>query len=192
MELYDYIHEAIFEENDKHTVFYELIWELIEEQGKIDAGNISPDKEIEYVYMATAIQNIIGEFEYRVYDCVNETGFEDVVEYLGNLGVGEDEILEFCHNSDNIFDEDDDEATLRAGLDYYTEYLADFLCAEFTSIDLFNYLFTITYDFVQDFTFDFEDADELSAFIESNDERLSEYRDEYQSAFRWVDDGMIV
>ena len=62
---------------------------------------------------------------------------------------------------------------------------------EFSADDIFDYLFTAAYDFEQDFTFDFEDTDEFQAFVDSNTERLDEYKDEYPSVMRWIENGMI-
>ncbi|MDE5995376.1 MAG: hypothetical protein K2G56_00475 [Eubacterium sp.] len=62
---------------------------------------------------------------------------------------------------------------------------------EFSADDIFNYLFTATYDFEQDFTFDFEDTDEFQAFVDSNTERLEDYKDEYPSVMRWIESGMV-
>ena len=57
---------------------------------------------------------------------------------------------------------------------------------------MFDYFFTATYDFVQDFTFEFEDVDEFLAFVDSNSERLDEYKEEYPSVLSWIESGMIV
>ena len=78
------------------------------------------------------------------------------------------------------------------GFDYMTEIVADKLLDCFSSDDLFDYFFTATYDFVQDFTFDFEDVDEFMAFVDSNSEKLDEYKEEYPSVLSWIESGMIV
>ena len=70
--------------------------------------------------------------------------------------IGEDEINEFCESNENIFAEDDFEATVKNGLDYFTEITADKLIEDFSADDLFDFIFTATYDFEQDFAFDFE------------------------------------
>lgn len=191
MDLYSFIHEAIFEETEKFTRLYELLWGELETDGFVitdEAGH-----EIESVLKAVAIQNLIGEFQYRLYDEVNETGYEDLIEYLGNLGISEEEIVEYCENDENIdtFD-DDDELKIKNALDYTTEIVADKLLECFSCQDLFDYFFTATYDFVQDFTFDFEDVDEFLAFIDSNADKLDMYREEYDSVLSWIESGMIV
>ena len=68
---------------------------------------------------------------------------------------------------------------------------ADKLLEDFSADDLFDYIFTATYDFEQDFAFDFEDTDEFLAFVDSNTERLDEYKEEYPSVMRWIESGMI-
>lgn len=191
MDFNSFIHEAIFEEKDKYTRLYELIWSEFEQDGFVvtdEAGY-----EIDSVFKATAIQNLIGEFEYRLYDEVNETDFEDVVDYLAQIGVSQEEIVAFCERNEDIdtFD-DDDELKIKNGLDYMTEIVADKLLESFSPDDLFDYFFTATYDFVQDFTFDFEDVDEFMAFVDSNTEKLDEYKEEYPSVLSWIESGMIV
>ena len=191
MDLYSFIHETIFEEKDKYVRLFELIWGELEQDGFVitdEAGH-----EIDCVYKAVAIQNLIGEFEYRLYDEVNETDYEDVVDYLSKIGIGVDEIVEYCRNDENIdIFEDDDEIIIKNGFDYMTEIVADKLLDCFSSDDLFDYFFTATYDFVQDFTFDFEDVDEFMAFVDSNSEKLDEYKEEYPSVLSWIESGMIV
>lgn len=191
MDFYSFIHETIFEEKEKYVRLFELIWGEFEQDGFVitdEAGH-----EIDTVYKAVAIQNLIGEFEYRLYDEVNETGFEDVVEYLAKIGISKDEIIEYCKNDENIdtFDDDGD-LIIKNGLDYITEIVADKLLDCFSCDDLFDYFFTATYDFVQDFTFDFEDVDEFLAFVDSNSEKLDEYKEEYPSVMSWIESGMIV
>ena len=190
MNIDDYIYEAIFEEKQKYKVFYELIWEQFKEDGFVitDEGGY----EIDSVFKAVALQNLVGEFNYRVYDAVNETGFEDVIEYLQNLGIGEEDISAYCLDNPRIdTNEDDFDATVKNALDYHTEVVADKMLEEFSADDIFDYLFTATYDFEQDFTFDFEDTDEFQAFVDSNTERLDEYKDEYPSVMRWIEGGMV-
>ena len=190
MNIDDYIYEAIFEEKQKYKVFYELIWEQFKEDGFVitDEGGY----EIDAVFKAVALQNLVGEFNYRIYDAVNETGFENVIEYLQNLGIGEEEIFAYCLDEPRIdTDEDDFELTVKNALDYHTEIAADKMLEEFSADDVFDYLFTATYDFEQDFTFDFEDTDEFLAFVDSNTERLDDYKEEYPSVMRWIESGMI-
>lgn len=194
MDIENYIQEAVFQEKEQHRCFYEMIWDSFKEDGFVitdEAGN-----EIDAVIKAVALQNLIGEFIYRLYDEVNETGFEDVLEYLQNLGYDESDIIEYCENNDEIdTDEDDFEITLKNALDYTTEITADKMLEEFSADDLFDYLFdymfTATYDFEQDFVFDFEDYEEMQAFIDTNHEQLDNYKEEYPSVMRWIESGMI-
>lgn len=191
MDLESYIHEAIFEENEKHTQLYEMIWSNFEEDGFVITDE--PDNEIDCIFKAVAIQNLIGEFIYRVYDEVNETGYEDIIQYLGNLGISEESAVAYCESNENIdTDDDDNELKLKNGLDYITEIVADKMLELFSATDLFDYFFAATYDFEQDFTFAFEDVDEFMAFVDSNTERLDEYKDEYPSVLSWIESGMIV
>lgn len=190
MNIDDYIYEAIFEEKQKFKVFYELIWEQFKEDGFVITDE--EGYEIDSVFKAVALQNLVGEFSYRIYDAVNETGFEDVIEYLQNLGIDEEEISAYCLDNPRIETDDDDfELTVKNALDYHTEVVADKMLEEFSADDVFDYLFTATYDFEQDFTFDFEDTDEFQAFVDSNTEKLDEYKDEYPSVMRWVESGMV-
>lgn len=191
MDIESYIHEAIFEEKDKYTYLYELIWQNFTEDGFVITDE--QGHEIDSVLKATAIQNLIGEFVYRMYDEVNETGFEDVIEYLANLGIGVDEIIKYCEGEPEIdVDEDDEELTVKNALDYCTEIVADKMLELFSADDIFDYMFCATYDFEQDFTFAFEDVDEFQAFVDSNTERLDQYKEEYPSVLNWIEGGMIV
>ena len=190
MNIDSYIYEAIFEEKPKFKVFYELIWEQFKEDGFVIVDE--DGTEIDSVFKAVAMQNIVGEFSYRLYDEVNETGLEDVIEYLGNLGIGEEEIFAFCGENPQIETvEDDFELTVKNALDYHTEIVADKMLDDFSADDIFDYLFTATYDFEQDFTFDFEDTEEFQAFVDANSEKLEEYKEEYPSVLRWVEGGMV-
>ena len=191
MDINSYIYEAIFEEKPKFRVFYELIWEQFKEDGFVitDEGGY----EIDSVFKAVAMQNLVGEFSYRLYDEVNETGLEDVIEYLGNLGIGEEEIFAYCEDDPRIeTDEDDFELTVKNALDYWTEVVADKMLEDYPADEIFDYLFTATYDFEQDFTFDFEDVDEFQAFVDANTEKLDDYKDEYPAVMRWIEGGMVV
>jgi len=184
MDINSYIYEAIFEEKAKFKVFYELMWEQFKESGFVITDDC--------VFKAVAMQNLVGEFNYRVYDAVNETGLEDVIEYLANLGIGEEEITDYCSEIPEIeVDEDDFELTVKNALDYWTEIVADKMFDEFSADDIFDYMFTATYDFEQDFTFDFEDTDEFQAFVDANTEKLDEYKEEYVSVMRWIEGGMV-
>ena len=144
------------------------------------------------MFKAVALQNLVGEFAYRLYDTVNETGYEDVLEYLGTLAIGEDDILQYCENDPEILVEPEDfELTVKNALDTITERTADKLLEEFSADDLFDYLFTATYDFEQDFTYEFEDTDEFQAFVDSNADQLDNYKEEYPAVMRWVDGGAL-
>ena len=190
MDINSYIYEAIFEEKPKFRVFYELIWEQFKEDGFVIVDE--EGYETDSVFKAVAMQNLVGEFSYRLYDEVNETGLEDVIEYLGNLGIGEEEILAYCEDEPEIeTDEDDFELTVKNALDYWTEIVAEKMLEDYSADDIFDYLFTATYDFEQDFTFDFEDVEEFQAFVDANTEKLDEYKDEYPSVMRWVESGMV-
>ena len=50
---------------------------------------------------------------------------------------------------------------------------------------------TASYAFEQDFTFDFEDYDEMQAFIDTNHDQLDNYKEEYPSVMNWIEAGMI-
>ena len=190
MNLDSFIYEAIFEENPKFKIFYELVWEQFKEDGFVvtDEDNM----EIDSVLKAVALQNIVGEFNYRMYDEINETGLEDVTDYLASLNIYEDEITAYCEANSRIsVDPDDFETTVKNALDCTTEILANKLLENYSADDLFDYIFTATYDFEQDFTYDFEDTDEFQAFVDANNERLDEYKEEYPSLMRWIEAGMI-
>lgn len=189
IDIENYIQEAIFQEKEQHRCFYELIWDNFKEDGFVITDE--DGYEIDSVLKAVALQNLIGEFIYRVYDEVNETGFEDVMDYLQNLGIGEDEIVQYCENNNNIETDDDFEITLKNALDFTTEEVADKMLEEFSSDDIFDYMFTATYDFEQDFVFDFEDYEEMLAFIDTNHDQLDNYREEYPSVANWIAGGMI-
>lgn len=190
MDINTFIYEAIFEEKEKYKVFYELFWEQFKEDGFVITDEA--DTEIDCVLKAVSLQNLVGEFNYRIYDCVNETGYEDVIEYLQNLGISQEEISEYCEENNNIdTDEDDFEATVKNALDYTTETVAYKMLENYSADDIFDMLFTATYDFEQDFTFEFEDTDEFLAFVDSNSERLDSYKEEYPAVMRWIESGMI-
>lgn len=190
MNLDSFIYEAIFEENPKFKIFHELVWEQFKEDGFVvtDEDNM----EIDSVLKAVALQNIVGEFNYRMYDEINETGLEDVTDYLASLNIYEDEITAYCEANSRIsVDPDDFETTVKNALDCTTEIVANKLLENYSADDLFDYIFTATYDFEQDFTYDFEDTDEFQAFVDANSERLDEYKEEYPSLMRWIEAGMI-
>ncbi len=190
MNLDSFIYEAIFEEKPKFKIFYELVWEQFKEDGFVVTDE--DDMEIDSVLKAVALQNIVGEFNYRMYDEINETGLEDVTDYLASLNIYEDEITAYCEANSRIsVDPDDFETTVKNALDCTTEIVANKLLENYSADDLFDYIFTATYDFEQDFTYDFEDTDEFQAFVDANSERLDEYKEEYPSLMRWIEAGMI-
>ena len=191
MDIANYIHDAIFEEKEKYVYLYELFWENLEEDGFVITDE--EGSEIDAVFKAIALQNIVGEFVYRLYDEVNETGYEDVISALETLGFSIDDIVDYCYENPDIdTDDEDDEITVKNALDYVTEITADKLLELFSADDIFDYLFSATYDFEQDFTFAFEDVDEFQAFVDSNTERLDDYKEEYASVMSWIEQGMIV
>lgn len=191
MDLSSYLHEAIFEEKDKYTYLYELIWDNFEEDGF--AVTDEEGHEVDAVFKAIAIKNLINEFVYRMYDEANETDFQEIITNLANLGIGDEATIDYCYENPEIdTDEEDDGLTIKNALDYTTEIVADKLLELFSADDLFNYFFAATYDFQQDFTFAFEDVDEFQAFVDSNTDRLDEYKEEYPSVLNWIESGMIV
>lgn len=190
MNIEEFIDDAIFSENETHKCFYTLIWDSFKESGYVITDE--EGYEIDAIIKAVSLQNLLGEFVYRLYDEVNETGFEDVLDYCESAGFGEDEILNYCQGNENIdVDEDDFELTVKNALDYFTEITADKMLEEFSADDLFDCMFTATYAFEQDFTFDFEDSEELQAFVETNHEQLDNYKEEYPSVMNWIEGGMI-
>lgn len=189
MDIESYINDAIFSENDQHRCFYQLVWETFKESGYVVTDE--DGREIDAVIKAVSIQNLLGEFIYRLYDEVNEIGLEDVIEYCRNLGFSDDEIIEYCESDDNIEVEDDFELSVKNALDYFTEITADKMLEEFSADDLFDLMFTSTYAFEMDFVFDFEDYEELLAFIDTNHEQLDNYKEEYPSVMHWIESGMI-
>ncbi len=191
MDLNSYLHEAIFEEKDKYTYLYELIWDNFEEDGF--AVTDEEGHEVDAVFKAIAIKNLINEFVYRMYDEANETDFQEIITNLANLGIGDEAAIDYCYENPEIdADDEDDGLTIKNALDYTTEIVADKLLELFSADDLFNYFFAATYDFQQDFTFAFEDVDEFQAFVDSNTDRLDEYKEEYPSVLNWIESGMIV
>ena len=169
MDLSSYLHEAIFEEKDKYTYLYELIWDNFEEDGF--AVTDEEGHEVDAVFKAIAIKNLINEFVYRMYDEANETDFQEIITNLANLGIGDEAAIDYCYENPEIdTDDEDDGLTIKNALDYTTEIVAD----------------------KQDFTFAFEDVDEFQAFVDSNTDRLDEYKEEYPSVLNWIESGMIV
>lgn len=190
MDIDAYVEDAVFAPDEKAHLLYCMFWETLKEKGYIitdEAGH-----EIDNIVKAVSIVNLIGEFRYRLYDEVNETGFEDVLEYLGNLEIGEDEITAYCKERGDIeVDASEFSNTAKNMLDRTTEITAEKLLEEYSADDLFDFMFCATYDFVQDFTFEFEDIDEFCAFVDAQSEKLDDYKEEYPSVMRWVENGMI-
>ena len=70
---------------------------------------------------------------YRLYDEVNETGFEDVIDYIQTLGYGDEDILNYCKSDPEIeVDENDFDLTVKNALDYITEITADKMLDDLT------------------------------------------------------------
>ena len=190
MNIESYICEAIFEEKGKHRCFYQLMWDNFKEDGFVITDE--DGYEIDAVIKAVALQNLLGEFIYRIYDEVNETGFEDLYEHIQNLGFTDDDLMEYCKEKEEIeVDEEDFELTAKNALDYTSEITADKMLEMFSPDDIFDYMFTASYDFEQDFVFDFEDYEEMQAFIDTNQGQLDNYKSEYPSVLSWIESGMI-
>lgn len=190
MDIESYIQEAIFGEKEEHACFYRLIWDVFKESGY--AITDESGYEIDAVIKAVSLQNLLGEFVYRLYDEINETGFEDVIEHLQTIGCEENEIMQYCAANPEIeVVEDDFELTVKNALDFISEITADKMLEEFSAEDIFDYMFTATYAFEQDFKFDFEDYDEMQAFVDTNQDQLDNYKEEYSSVLSWIESGMI-
>ncbi len=118
------MHEAIFEEKDKYTYLYELIWDNFEEDGF--AVTNKEGHEVDAVFKAIAIKNLINEFVYRMYDEANETDFQEIITNLANLGIGDEAAIDYCYENPEIdTDDEDDGLTIKNALDYTTEIVAD-------------------------------------------------------------------
>ncbi|MCD7796758.1 MAG: hypothetical protein LUG95_03860 [Clostridiales bacterium] len=190
MNIDEYIEDAIFSEKESHKCFYMLMWENLKEIGYVITNEEGYD--VDAIIKAVSLQNLLGEFVYRIYDEVNETGYEDILDYCNSAGIDEDAILAYCRkNGDIEIVEDDFELTVKNALDTVSEFTADKMLQEFPADDVFDYMFTAAYAFEQDFVFDFEDTDELQAFIEANHDQLDNYREEYASVMRWIESGMF-
>ena len=100
-------------------------------------------------------------------------------------------MITYCQSTEKIDVDDDFELTVKNALDYTTEITADKMLEIFPADDLFDYFFTATYEFEQDFTFDFEDYEEMLAFVDTNQGQLDNYKDEYENILRWIKSGMI-
>lgn len=190
MDIDSYVYDAIFNESPKYAIFYGIIWEQFKEDGFVITDE--PGHEIDCIFKAVALQNIVGEFTYRLYDEVNETGFEDAVDFAEKAGFTQGEMTEYFKQDEEIeIDGEDFEITAKNALDRITELTADKMLEEYSPDDIFDMMFTAAYDFEQDFTFDFEDGDEFLAFVDSNTEKLDTYKEEYPSVISWIENGMI-
>ena len=98
MDIESYIQEAIFQKKEQHRHFYQLVWDNFKEDGFVITDE--DGHEIDAVLKAVSLQNLLGEFVYRLYDEVNETGYEDVLEHLQNLGFDEDDIMAYCEKKE--------------------------------------------------------------------------------------------
>lgn len=190
MDIDSYVYDAIFNETPKYSIFYSLMWEQFKEDGFVITDE--PGNEIDCIFKAVALQNLMGEFTYRLYDAVNETGFEDAVDYIEKAGFTQESIIEYCQKDEEIeIDEDDFDITAKSALDRATELTAQKMLEEYPPNDIFDMMFTAAYDFEQDFTFDFEDSDEFLAFVDANAEKLDQYKEEYPGVLSWIENGMI-
>ncbi|MCH5314868.1 MAG: hypothetical protein J1E81_03060 [Eubacterium sp.] len=189
MDIGNYIENDIFNENNQHKHFYQMIWDCFIENGFVITDE--DGYEIDTLFKAFALKNLLGEFVYRIYDEVNEIGFEDIIENAQNLGFDEADIEAYCESDENIFVEDDFELTVKNALDYITEISADKMLEEFAADDIFDAMFACTYAFEQDFVFDFEDYEEMLAFIDNNQDQLDDYKEEYSSVSNWIHGGMM-
>ncbi len=189
MDIENYIQDAIFAEKSQNRCFYQLMWDNFKEDGFVITDE--DGYEIDAIFKAVALQNLLGEFIYRLYDEVNETGLEDVIDYAGTLGYGEDEILEYCEGNEEIDVDEDYETTVKNALDYTSEITADKMLEMFAADELFDYMFVASYAFEQDFVFDFEDYEEMQAFVDNNQDQLDNYKAEYEPVLSWIESGMI-
>lgn len=189
MNIEDYIVDAIFGEKEEHKCYYMLMWDTLKENGFV---SVEEDGfEIDSIFKAVALQNLLGEFVYRIYDEVNEAGLEDVIEYARTLDYSDEDILEYVEADGEIeIDEDDFELTVKNALDKISERAAEKMLEEFSAIEVFDIMFCSSYAFEQNFTFDFEDYEELQAFIDTNQDQLDVYREEYNSVVNWIETGM--
>ena len=189
MDIESFIQEAIFAEKEQHKCFYQLMWDNFKENGY--AITDEDGYEIDAIFKAVSLQNLLGEFVYRIYDEVNETGLEDVIDYAHTAGFSDDEILAYCEDNDEIDIDEDFETTVKNALDYTTEITADKMLEELSTYEIFDYMLVATYDFEQDFVFDFEDYEEMQAFVDTNQDKLDTYKAEYENVLGWIESGMI-
>lgn len=115
MDIEGYINEAIFEEKQQYKCFYQLMWDNFKESGFVITDE--EGYEIDALIKAVALQNLVGEFIYRLYDEVNETGLEDIIEYAQNIGFTEDDLISYCEKNEEMDIDDDFELTIKNALD---------------------------------------------------------------------------
>lgn len=189
MDIESYIQEAVFGEKEQHKCFYQLMWDNFKEIGYVITDE--EGHEVDAIIKAVSLQNLLGEFMYRLYDEVNETGLEDVIDYCQTVGISDDELLDYCEKNEEIDVDEDFETTVKNALDYTSQITADKMLEEFSTYEVFDYMLTATYAFEQDFTFDFEDYEEMQAFVDTNQDQLDQYKEEYISVLHWIEGGMI-
>ncbi len=189
MNIDEYIYDAIFNETPRFAIFYGVCWEQFKEDGFVITDE--PGHELDCIFKAVALQSIMGEFTYRLYDAVNETGFEDAVDFAQRAGFTNEDILAYCEKDEEIDTSGDFESAAKNALDRAAELTANQLLEDYSPGDIFDMMFTAAYDFEQDFTFEFEDADEFLAFVDANADRLDAYKEEYPSVYDWIENGMV-
>lgn len=189
MNIDEYIYDAIFNETPRFAIFYGVCWEQFKEDGFVITDE--PGHELDCIFKAVALQSIMGEFTYRLYDAVNETGFEDAVDFAQRAGFTNEDILAYCEKDEEIDTNGDFETSAKNALDRAAELTANQLLEDYSPGDIFDMMFTAAYDFEQDFTFEFEDADEFLAFVDANTDRLDAYKEEYPSVCDWIENGMV-
>ena len=169
------VHE-LFEEKDA------LIFENCEAKSATLIGKNGKGIKIEYQDM----NNLL------VWSAVGNAPFVALEPWTGLASCSDEDVIDYCNADDEIeVDEDDFDLTVKSALDYITEITADKMLEEFSADDIFDLMFTATYAFEQDFTFDFEDYDEMQAFIDTNHDQLDNYKEEYPSVMNWIEAGMI-
>ncbi len=189
MDIEDYINEEIFHDDGNRHVFYKYIWEIFSE-----SGYVIPDEnesEIDCIFKAVAMKYILSEFEFRLFDCANDMDANTITDYLLNIGKNEEEINDYLNSQTNASEYDELTQGIEITLNCLTRETAEKMLEEFSADELFDLMFTATYDFELDFTYNFEDSDELCAFIEANQDKLELYKDEFSSVLDWINEGMI-
>ncbi len=190
MDLEAFIHQTIFEVKENYTCLFELFWESFSFDGFVTTDE--EGYEIDAVIKAIAIKNIISEFAYQMYDSGNDVSYEEFVNLLSDIGFDEEAIVDYCYEDENMdVDDENNDITFQKALEYMSRVVSEKMLENFSADELFNFFFTATYDFEQNFVYRFEDVDEFLAFIEANDEKLDTYKEEYRSVLMWIEDGMI-